>query len=227
MILTPRAKIVDFTTKFGTTERNNPMSQGIFLKNKNGVVVVADSARTIYDEKSETFKASHIPLQKVFYNKQQKLVWVTVGNADFEEGINFTLEDETFAIRNRLEILGVNISSTIVSRKERFKIKFPVSFELILCAYSNHLLHSYYLHVTDDKYFVYDDDRDIQSSIGLYSNEICLDKITDVWTIYDMLEVGIRSIEQAITFDGKNHNKYVGGEIQWVTMDKEGKIIAT
>lgn len=224
--ISPMPEVMDYTTiGFRERKRYEFMSQGVFFKNINGIVAVADTAKIDYNPITRMMQSNSTPLQKVYYDKKLHMLWITVGITGFEEGIKMALQNTQIPIKQRLHNLGNHIAQVIETNKYKYSYMNEIGFELFLGFYENSL-NTHYLRIENGGVIILDGYDVIKTVVGLYTEKLyTMPRVTKDSTLKDMLKQGITIVKKAIELDKSNDNIYVGGNIQWITMDGKGNII--
>lgn len=199
------------------------MSQCLFLKNKNGVILLSDSALTGFDDQ-ETYKITN-KHPKVF--KGDNYIWCNAGIAIYEEDIQRELENTKRPITQRLNCIIENMK---IARKIYNNSLYPFNYQLLVAEYDNEHINSYLLLMSEKSLNCYEssDDRPLIQPIGLYSEQLLNEidkKDIDNLSLIELVKFGTQKIEECIKLDKiRNKGMFVDGEVFAISLDKDGNM---
>ncbi len=232
--------IINYETYYKTKlymESEKNMSQCVFFWTNEGVVIAGDTKLTT--EVNDSIENS---CHKIF-GVDNKICF-TVGNITNLDAIkvaislhsvdelnkavnnNFMIFYNTYSMKDIFNLLD----NSIFSFMNNHEVNRTNSFvDVFIFSYENEAIVPYMMHINVDsqKSYYYEGKEFINvfsnhQFIGLYRNELFYNGTPN--TLEKGIEESIKVINQAIEFDKQNHNKYVRGPIDWITLNNNGKI---
>lgn len=205
-------------------KENCKMSQCLLLRNKNGAIVLSDSALTSFDENNIAYLNS-IEFPKVWtFNKS---IATHAGIMTYDNNVKMELENKNRSFVERLNAIVYQYNKLLQQSHD-----FEFVYQLLVIRYNNGILESYFINangIQGEAVCQHSlSNTPLLQPIGLYSNQILNEiQVEDIKekTLDELLNLGTATIQKYIDLDKeKNDGIFVNGHVYAISMDTKGNI---